>query len=121
HIVEWLVKGDSIPMLDIVQRHHEVSFYLGDITDEQDVLDILERSGIAYIVQNALLRRGVKDPSVYFRGYIEGTQAVIEAAITAGVHKLVYTSSAGIIFDSTDIVNVNERVPYLEKLFNAYN
>ncbi|KAI6146254.1 hypothetical protein BKA82DRAFT_4015822 [Pisolithus tinctorius] len=111
HIVEWLAKADSIPVLDIVQRHHEVSFYLGDITDEWDVLDILERSGITYIVQNALLWRGAKDPSVYFRGYVEGTRAIIEAAITASVHKLVYTSSTGVVFDSTDIMN----------LFNVYN
>ncbi|KAI6148877.1 hypothetical protein BKA82DRAFT_22636 [Pisolithus tinctorius] len=115
------ITGDSIPVLDIVQRHHEVSFYLGDITDERDMLDILERSGVTYIVQNALLRRGAKDPSVYFRGYVEGTRAVIEAAIAAGVRRLVYTSSAGVVFDSTDVVNVDERVPYLEKLFNAYN
>ncbi|KAI6143059.1 3-beta hydroxysteroid dehydrogenase/isomerase family-domain-containing protein, partial [Pisolithus tinctorius] len=64
---------------------------------------------------------GAKDPSVYFRGYVKGTQAVIEAAIAAGVHKLIYTSSAGVVFDSTDIVNVDKRVPYLEKPFAANN
>ncbi|KAI6155838.1 hypothetical protein BKA82DRAFT_3922871, partial [Pisolithus tinctorius] len=73
HIVERLANGDSIPVLDIVQRHHEVSFYSGDTTDEWDMLDILERSGITYIVQNALLRRGAEDPSVYSWGYVEGT------------------------------------------------
>ncbi|KIO03135.1 hypothetical protein M404DRAFT_27420 [Pisolithus tinctorius Marx 270] len=97
HVVERLAKGDSIPVSDIVQRHHEVSFYSGDTTDERDVLDILERSGVTYIVQNALLRRGAKDPSVYFRGYVEGTRAVIEAAIAAGVLR------------------------YLEEPFDAYN
>ncbi|KIO04285.1 hypothetical protein M404DRAFT_144012, partial [Pisolithus tinctorius Marx 270] len=121
HTIEQLARGDTIPMLDIVQRHHDVPFYSGDTTDKWDVLDILERSGVTYIVQNALLRRGVKDPSVYFRGYIEGTQAIVEAAIAAGVRKLIYTSSAGIIFDSTDIMNVNEWVPYLEKPFAMYN
>ncbi|KIN97579.1 hypothetical protein M404DRAFT_890990 [Pisolithus tinctorius Marx 270] len=108
-------------MLDIVQRHHDVPFYSGDTTDERDVLDILDRSGVTYIVQNALLRRGARDPSVYFRGYVEGTRAIIEAALAAGVRRLVYTSSAGVVFDSTDVVNVDERVPYLEKPFDAYN
>ncbi|KIO00527.1 hypothetical protein M404DRAFT_29443 [Pisolithus tinctorius Marx 270] len=109
-------------MLDIVQRHHgHVSLYSGDTTDKQDMLDILERSGVTYIVQNALLQRGVRDPSVYFRGYVEGTRAINDAAITASVCKLIYTSSTGIIFDSTDIVNVDEQVPYPEKPFNAYN
>ncbi|KAI6155129.1 hypothetical protein BKA82DRAFT_22199 [Pisolithus tinctorius] len=121
HTVEQLARGDTIPMLDIVQRHHDVPFCSGDTTDERDVLDILERSGVTYIVQNALLWRGAKDPSVYFRGYVEGTRAVIEAAIAAGVCKLVYTSSTGVVFDSTDVVNVDERAPYLEKPFDAYN
>ncbi|KIO03540.1 hypothetical protein M404DRAFT_43873, partial [Pisolithus tinctorius Marx 270] len=96
-------------------------FYLEDITDEWDVLDILNKSGVTYIVQNALLWHSAKDPSIYFKGYVEGTRAVIDTAIAAGVHKLVYTSSAGIIFDSTDVVNVDKRVPYLEKLFDVYN
>ncbi|KAI6140289.1 hypothetical protein BKA82DRAFT_29245 [Pisolithus tinctorius] len=39
----------------------------------------------------------MKDPSVYFGGYVEGTRAVIEATIAAGV------------------------LPYLEKPFDAYN
>ncbi|KAI6157723.1 3-beta hydroxysteroid dehydrogenase/isomerase family-domain-containing protein [Pisolithus tinctorius] len=97
-------------MLDIVQRHHDIPVYLGDVTNEWDVLDILERSGITYIVQNALLR-----------GYIEGTRAIIEAAIAASVCKLVYMSSTGIIFDSTDVMNVDKRVPYLEEPFDTYN
>ncbi|KAI6154692.1 3-beta hydroxysteroid dehydrogenase/isomerase family-domain-containing protein [Pisolithus tinctorius] len=121
-IIEQLARGDAVPVLDIVQRHHgHASFYLEDITDEWDVLDILNKSGVTYIVQNALLRRGAKDPPIYFRGYVEGTRAVIDAAIAAGVRKLVYTSSTGVIFDSTDVVNVDERVPYLEKPFDAYN
>ncbi|KAI6138169.1 hypothetical protein BKA82DRAFT_3948691, partial [Pisolithus tinctorius] len=120
--IEQLARGDTVPVLDIVQRHHgHVSLCSGDTTDERDVLDILERSGVTYIVQNALLQRGARDPSVYFRGYVEGTRAIIEAAIAAGVRRLVYTSSAGVVFDSTDVVNVDERVPYLEKPFDAYN
>ncbi|KAI6143767.1 3-beta hydroxysteroid dehydrogenase/isomerase family-domain-containing protein, partial [Pisolithus tinctorius] len=120
--IEQLARGDTVPVLDIVQRHHgHASFYLEDITDERDVLDILNKSGVAYIVQNALLRRGTKDPSIYFRGYVEGTRAIIDGAITAGVRKLVYTSSTGVVFDSTDVVNVDEQVPYLEKPFDTYN
>ncbi|KAI6153202.1 hypothetical protein BKA82DRAFT_4349697 [Pisolithus tinctorius] len=121
HIVEQLAKGDSIPVLDIVQRHHKVSFYLGDITDEQGMLDILKKSGITYIVQNALLPQGAKDLSIYVKINIEGTRAVISVAIAASVHRLVHTSSTSITFDGTDVMNVDERVPYPEKLFDAYN
>ncbi|KIO12031.1 hypothetical protein M404DRAFT_19859 [Pisolithus tinctorius Marx 270] len=120
-IIEQLVKGDAVPGLDVVQRHGEASFYLGDITDEQDVLDILKRSGDIYIVQNTSLWQGVKDPSVYARANVEVTRTIIDAAIAAGVRRLIYTSSAGVVFISTDVVEVDERVPFLEELFDAYN
>ncbi|KIN98036.1 hypothetical protein M404DRAFT_31730 [Pisolithus tinctorius Marx 270] len=108
-------------MLDIVQRHHEVSFYLGDITDDRDVLDILNKSGAMCTIHITLLQRGTKDLSIYIKANVEGTRAVIDTAIAAGVSGLIYSSSASIIFIGTDIVNVDEQVPYLEKLFNAYN
>ncbi|KAI6157328.1 hypothetical protein BKA82DRAFT_20166 [Pisolithus tinctorius] len=120
--VEWLVRGDTVSVLDIVQRHHEVPFYPGDIeAEEWDMLDILNKSGIIYIVRNTSLRQGAKDPSVYAKANVEATRTIIDAAIAAGVRRLVYTSSADVVFIGTDVVNVDERVPYLEKLFDTYN
>ena len=44
HIVERLAaRGDVVSAFDIVQRHHDVPFYSGDITNEQDVLDALRK------------------------------------------------------------------------------
>ncbi|KAI6144754.1 3-beta hydroxysteroid dehydrogenase/isomerase family-domain-containing protein [Pisolithus tinctorius] len=122
HIVEHLLaRGDAVSVLDIVQRHHDVPFYMGNITDERDVLDILKKSGATCIIHTASPQHGAKDPSVYYKVNVEGTRAVIDAAIAAGVRKLVYTSSAGVVFDGTDVVNVDERVPYPEKPFDSYN
>ncbi|KAI6139775.1 hypothetical protein BKA82DRAFT_4019967 [Pisolithus tinctorius] len=45
-IAKQLAKGDTISVLDTVQRHHDAPFYLGDIIEDQDMLDILRRSGI---------------------------------------------------------------------------
>ncbi|KAI6139960.1 3-beta hydroxysteroid dehydrogenase/isomerase family-domain-containing protein [Pisolithus tinctorius] len=120
-IIGQLTRGDAISVLDIVQRHHDVLFYSGDTTDDWDMLDILERLGITYIIQNALLQRGVRDPSVYYKANVEDTWVVVGAAIMAGICGLVYTSSASIVFDGTDVMNVNEQVPYLEKPFDTYN
>lgn len=52
---------------------------------------------------------------------MDGTQAVINAAVAAGVRKLVYTSSAGVVFDGGDVVNLDERAPYPTEPFDAYN
>ena len=46
---------------------------------------------------------------------------MINAAVAAGVRKLVYTSSAGVVFDGKDVVNLDERAPYPEKPFDSYN
>lgn len=44
HIVEQLVaRGDVVSVFDIVQRHHDVPFFSGDITSEQDVLDAIRK------------------------------------------------------------------------------
>jgi sterol-4alpha-carboxylate 3-dehydrogenase (decarboxylating) len=33
----------------------------------------------------------------------------------------VYTSSAGVVFDGGDVINLDERAPFPEKPFDAYN
>lgn len=108
-------------MLGIVQRHHDAPFYLGDVVEDRDVLDILKGLGVTYIVQATLQKRGAKDPSVYIKVNVEGPRAVVDAAIAAGVCRLVYTSSASVMFNGTDIVEVDGRTSYLHKLFDTYN
>jgi len=44
HIVEQLLaRGDIVSVFDIVQRHHDVDFYSGDITDESRLLDVFKQ------------------------------------------------------------------------------
>ncbi|KAI5987952.1 hypothetical protein F5J12DRAFT_728310, partial [Pisolithus orientalis] len=63
-IIEWLAKGDTVSMLDIMQRHSGVSFGLGDILNESDAI---------HIVHIASLPQGTRDPSVYYKASIKGT------------------------------------------------
>lgn len=58
---------------------------------------------------------------MYWKVNVDGTKAVIAAAQKKGVRKLVYTSSAGVVFNGADIIDVDERVPYPEKAMDAYN
>ncbi|KAL4075176.1 3-beta hydroxysteroid dehydrogenase/isomerase family-domain-containing protein [Scleroderma yunnanense] len=122
HIVERLLaRGDVVSVFDVVQRHHDVPFYLGDITDEQRVVDVLRKSGTTCIIHTASPTHGAKDPSIYYKVNVDGTRAIINAAIAVGVRKLVYTSSAGVVFDGDDVVNLDERAPYPKKPLDAYN
>lgn len=52
---------------------------------------------------------------------MDGTKAVIAAAVQVGVPKLVFTSSAGVVFNGEHLINVDERLPYPENAFDAYN
>lgn len=52
---------------------------------------------------------------------MEGTKAVIAAAIANKVPKLVYTSSAGVVFNGQDLIDVDERLPPPDKPLDAYN
>jgi sterol-4alpha-carboxylate 3-dehydrogenase (decarboxylating) len=46
---------------------------------------------------------------------------VIAAAVATGVRKLVFTSSAGVVFNGEDIIDVDERLPPPERPLDAYN
>ena len=52
---------------------------------------------------------------------MDGTAAIIAAAQAVGIRKLVYTSSAGVVFNGQNLINVDERLPYPEKAMDAYN
>lgn len=52
---------------------------------------------------------------------MEGTKTIIAAAQETGVRKLVFTSSAGVVFNGADVIDIDERVPFPEVPLDAYN
>ncbi|TFK28007.1 C-3 sterol dehydrogenase [Coprinopsis marcescibilis] len=122
HIVTQLKdRGDIVSSLDIVQRYDDVAFYSADITDEDQVASALKRSGATCIIHTASPPANLKDESLYYKVNVEGTRAIINAAIQCGVRKLVFTSSAGVVFNGADNVDVDERLPYPDVPMDAYN
>lgn len=63
----------------------------------------------------------MQDPALYWRVNVDGTRTIIAAAQACGVRKLVFTSSAGLVFNGGDLVNVDERTAPPEKAMDAYN
>ncbi|RDX49957.1 C-3 sterol dehydrogenase [Lentinus brumalis] len=122
HVVEALLaRGDAVSVFDIVQRYHDVPFYMGDISEEEQVADALRKSGATCIIHTASPLHGMDDPALYWKVNVDGTQAVINAAVATGVPKLVYTSSAGVVFNGNDLIDVDERIPQPEKAMDPYN
>ena len=52
---------------------------------------------------------------------VQGTQTIVDACVQEGVRKLVFTSSAGTVYNGEDLINVDERMPFPEKALDAYN
>ncbi|KAJ7254399.1 C-3 sterol dehydrogenase [Mycena haematopus] len=123
HIVQQLIdRGDTLSVLDIVQRYHDVPFYHADITDKAQVADVLRKTGTTCIIHTASPPAALKLESadLYFHVNVGGTKAIIAAAQETGVRKLVYTSSAGVIWTGENLIDVDERTPIPEKHNDAY-
>ncbi|KAF5389215.1 hypothetical protein D9757_003444 [Collybiopsis confluens] len=122
HIVEQLLaRGDNVSVFDIVQRYHDVPFYSGDISDQEQVSTALRRSGTTCIIHTASPPAALKDPALYWKVNVDGTKAIIAAAVQNRVRKLVFTSSAGVVFNGAPLVNMDERLEPPEQPMDAYN
>jgi 3-beta hydroxysteroid dehydrogenase/isomerase family len=51
---------------------------------------------------------------------VRGTENVVAACVAAHVPKLVYTSSASVVFEGRDLLDVDERMPYAAKAMDYY-
>ena len=63
----------------------------------------------------------MNNPTIFYKVNVEGTKAIIAAAQETGVRKLVFTSSAGVVFNGADIIDIDERVPFHDVPMDAYN
>lgn len=51
---------------------------------------------------------------------VTGTQNVIDACISQRVPKLIYTSTASVVFEGKSLINVDESVPYAARPMDYY-
>lgn len=88
-----------------------VQYHTGDITDVSNLTSILSR-----ISPKAVFHTASPHPSVpqdiLEKVNVKGTANVIEACKKTSVRKLIFTSSAAVVFDGHDLVFVDERMPY---------
>jgi nucleoside-diphosphate-sugar epimerase len=79
------------------------------------------QSGATVVIHTASPIHGL-GPAIYEKVNVVGTSTVIASCVAHGIRKLVYTSSAGVIYDGEEhVVDVDERLDFPEIPMDAYN
>ena len=95
-----------------------VEQFQGDLADG----DTLQRAcdGVD-LVFHVAAKTGIWGPyETYYRTHVVGTRNVLQACLSHGVGRLVYTSSPSVVFDGRDMEGVNESVPYPAAYLSHY-
>ncbi|MBS1730667.1 MAG: SDR family oxidoreductase [Bacteroidetes bacterium] len=95
-----------------------VSIYDGDIRDGAFLKRAMQECTQVYHLA-AYAQLWAKDKSTYYTVNVEGTRHVLDAALEAGIEKMVYTSTAGVLGPSSGIP-VRETDQRIGEILNEY-
>ena len=100
HLVDQLVaSGESVRILDLeppATRRAGAAFIQGSITDQRIVEEAMD--GVDYVYHAAAIPHlWIPDPAMFQEVNVLGTHRVFEAAVKAGVKRIVHTSSSTVL------------------------
>lgn len=99
-------------------RKPHIKVVIGDIHDKAALREAM--AGVQQVYHMAAFARlWAKDKNTFHHINVEGAAHVFQAALEAGVSKLVYTSTAGVIGPSDDRPMTEDR-PRITGFFNLY-
>ncbi|KAJ6262515.1 hypothetical protein Dda_3325 [Drechslerella dactyloides] len=100
--------------------HPNITYATVDITDISSITALVAQTRPTVVFHTASPVHGL-GREIYFKVNVDGTRNVVDACAAAGVKVLVYTSSAGVVYDGSALVNVDERLPFPAIPYDAYN
>lgn len=114
----------SVSSLDIVQRHFPEkptwTFYSADLTSLESLSKAFKASRATTVFHTASPWTG-SGADICEKVNVQGTQTIVDACKQEGVKKLIFTSSAGTVYNGVDLINVDERMPFPEQSLDPYN
>ncbi|XP_015884388.1 3beta-hydroxysteroid-dehydrogenase/decarboxylase [Ziziphus jujuba] len=139
HLVEMLIKYDMFsvriadlgPTIDLepaeedgvlgkALRSGRAQYVSADLRQKDQVLKACQ--GAEVVFHMAAPNSSINNYQLHRSVNVDGTKNVIDACIELKVKRLIYTSSASVIFDGVHgIVNGDESVPYPEKYNDYYS
>lgn len=116
-----LARGDSVRIFARGEYHdmaaQGVEVLRGDVQDATAVAAACKGCDTVFHVAG---RPGIARPYTLYHGpNVVGTENVIAACRAHGIGRLIFTSSASVVFDGTDMEGVDESVPYPPR-YEAY-
>lgn len=95
-----------------------VTVIRGDLTDKQAVNEAC--AGCVMVFHNAAKAGIWGDYDSFYRPNVIGTQNILSSCRTMGIRRLIYTSSASVVFGDADIEGGDESLPYPEQSRSPY-
>jgi len=114
-------RGDDVTLFDVAGEpwRDDVRFVLGDLRDPEAVADACSEVDVVYhsaSVVHTKQNRGELVRAVN----IDGTRNILQACRQHGVGKLIYVSSASVVYCGQDIRSGDETMPYPERFPALY-
>ena len=107
-----------VVVIDTLERGRESAllgapFERGDIADEEFVECVVRDHGVTDIIHFAAYKsagESMEHPGMYWQNNVQGTVHLVEAAMRAGVQRLVFSSSAA-VYGNPTTMPVDEMAP----------
>src|SRR5207302_1449361 len=114
-----LDEGHSVAIFDNLSEGHRAAldpraeFFEGDLQDRQSIEKALRKQkpdAVMHFAANALVGESMQNPSKYFRNNIANGLNLLDAMLSAGVVKIVFSSTCA-IFGPPERVPIDETTP----------
>lgn len=139
HLVEMLIQYDlfSVRIADLepqitlsteeqngalghALKSGRANYVSADLRDKPQVLKVIE--GAEVVFHMAAPNSSVNSQQLHYSVNVQGTKNVIDACVELKVKRLIYTSSASVVFDGIHgIINGDESLPYTDKPLDSYS
>ena len=118
-VEQLLALGHSVVVLDDLSRGHRAAvdsraeFVQGGIADRRLLDDLLARrpcDALVHLAAYALVAESVAHPQMYFTNNVTGGQVLLDAAVGAGVRRVIFSSSCA-VYGHPPVIPIPEDAP----------
>ncbi|PNH01364.1 Sterol-4-alpha-carboxylate 3-dehydrogenase, decarboxylating [Tetrabaena socialis] len=126
HVVRQLLEsgGYEVTVFDVRKPEGEPQPHaalVGDLRKPDDVAAAVAGMDVVFHVATAApTGENALNIALMQSVNVDGTRLLLEACLAAGVSRVVYTSSASVVFDGSPLVMVDETAPYAAKPMDHY-